>query len=656
MLDPGIGSPNAAAFLKEKKFVCTECGHGFDKKSRLERHILSHTGERPYKCTWEGCDKSFFRKDHLQRHTDASHTGVRRLNCPEKGCGKTFYEHSHLKRHIQWHSMRGNKDESTAEFNGKDVNIPKQVGRELLNVNEVKPETVSTSLNRLQSTFSATGVDHTNIKPASSRLTRVWRCPHCERMSTKKHRIRDHLQKVHGYCEKTSSELIPTCVFRPSSHGSDSLTTASVRTQDTADSAPIPAPNLVEPVYLRRDTPTKRDRTDSHNMMTGSRLSISGNAVVLGLAKNHDRMHPPPLVPSPMQDLGSIPYLDAQAEQPQSQIQCTPLHRHHPCPATSVSVPSFHPVPHSALPVPPTPPLPLTLPVTLAAAAAGVPFSPLTPGIGSSMSNPSNPSNPSNSSNPYFDPTRNRGFSMAPALEQTQRLDGCVDAGIGGDAVAHALPRTLSFASEGANGLEAFDGLDGFLSSDSDTLPLVPIKENELTTLPEHLVPQIMDLLYHTCPFSDTGCMEKFSAQKDLRAHIKNTHAGHALACKACNREFLNFKAYSRHITECSATTAFVSEPKASHLYTGGPRRKHQPSNAIDDMFPLNERKTSIDLSNVHIPHPPPMNQMSWFLCEALGIPHDKEFREEANEAAVNSNAPNKGGPECDQATAAHLQ
>jgi hypothetical protein len=34
----------------------------------MKRHRLRHTGEKPFKCEYPGCDKSFPRTDNLRRH------------------------------------------------------------------------------------------------------------------------------------------------------------------------------------------------------------------------------------------------------------------------------------------------------------------------------------------------------------------------------------------------------------------------------------------------------------------------------------------------------------------------------------------------------------------------------------------------------------
>ena len=47
-------------------YECTVCGKVYPKPSALERHIRSHTGERPFQC--EACLKWFKRKENLRLH------------------------------------------------------------------------------------------------------------------------------------------------------------------------------------------------------------------------------------------------------------------------------------------------------------------------------------------------------------------------------------------------------------------------------------------------------------------------------------------------------------------------------------------------------------------------------------------------------------
>ena len=52
------------------KFECTHpgCTKSFPSRSRLRRHVLIHTGQKPFKCLFEGCDRRFSRRDNMMQH------------------------------------------------------------------------------------------------------------------------------------------------------------------------------------------------------------------------------------------------------------------------------------------------------------------------------------------------------------------------------------------------------------------------------------------------------------------------------------------------------------------------------------------------------------------------------------------------------------
>jgi len=81
--------------------VFEKCSRTFDKKWKLDEHICTHTGERPFICTEPGCDKSFVRKSHLQRHA-ASHSEERPHTCST--CNSSFKVLSNLRKHEKLHS------------------------------------------------------------------------------------------------------------------------------------------------------------------------------------------------------------------------------------------------------------------------------------------------------------------------------------------------------------------------------------------------------------------------------------------------------------------------------------------------------------------------------------------------------------------------
>ncbi|KIJ18927.1 hypothetical protein PAXINDRAFT_166850 [Paxillus involutus ATCC 200175] len=57
------------------KYECDYCGKGFTRPSSLKIHLNSHTGEKPFVCTFEGCGRSFSVLSNMRRHARV-HTEV----------------------------------------------------------------------------------------------------------------------------------------------------------------------------------------------------------------------------------------------------------------------------------------------------------------------------------------------------------------------------------------------------------------------------------------------------------------------------------------------------------------------------------------------------------------------------------------------------
>ncbi|XP_017131529.1 zinc finger and BTB domain-containing protein 17 isoform X2 [Drosophila elegans] len=74
---------------------CPSCSLQLSCASSLKRHMIIHTGLKPYKCS--ECDSSFSQREVLKRHMDI-HTGAKRHQCPQ--CSSCFAQKSNLQQHI----------------------------------------------------------------------------------------------------------------------------------------------------------------------------------------------------------------------------------------------------------------------------------------------------------------------------------------------------------------------------------------------------------------------------------------------------------------------------------------------------------------------------------------------------------------------------
>ncbi|XP_060048701.1 POZ-, AT hook-, and zinc finger-containing protein 1 isoform X2 [Erinaceus europaeus] len=85
----------------EKPYSCPVCGLRFKRKDRMSYHVRSHDGSvgKPYIC--QSCGKGFSRPDHLNGHVKQVHTSERPHKC--QTCNASFATRDRLRSHLACH-------------------------------------------------------------------------------------------------------------------------------------------------------------------------------------------------------------------------------------------------------------------------------------------------------------------------------------------------------------------------------------------------------------------------------------------------------------------------------------------------------------------------------------------------------------------------
>lgn len=106
---------------REFKFVCKFCNKSFKRKDRLDRHIFTHTKkvfnsqssfkdsvliisfQKTFVCDFENCSKEYTNSSHLNRHKKSHklEPELASVACKQAGCLQTFTNTSNMNRHFR---------------------------------------------------------------------------------------------------------------------------------------------------------------------------------------------------------------------------------------------------------------------------------------------------------------------------------------------------------------------------------------------------------------------------------------------------------------------------------------------------------------------------------------------------------------------------
>ncbi|KAK0425778.1 hypothetical protein QR680_009380 [Steinernema hermaphroditum] len=83
----------------ERPFVCEICGASFTQKTPLRMHLRRHLNQKPYLCDYPGCNAAFVSGALLNAHKGSKHSTTIRYYPCRNGCGKNFKSVRNQERH-----------------------------------------------------------------------------------------------------------------------------------------------------------------------------------------------------------------------------------------------------------------------------------------------------------------------------------------------------------------------------------------------------------------------------------------------------------------------------------------------------------------------------------------------------------------------------
>ncbi|UXI22680.1 serine palmitoyltransferase 2-like [Sarcoptes scabiei] len=166
----------------ERPYKCNICSKSFPTIYKLNRHNYSHSGQRPFLCTWPNCSKRFNDNYHLKRHLN-THTGEKPYLCQFSGCSKRYSRSEDLRHHSKTHLVNAQITSTSINSNAGILNKSNNNNDDINNNNRSKFAFISknsnnsSTVNRSLTGVSTAGTSQKSFlsrnEPIQTRLTRL---------------------------------------------------------------------------------------------------------------------------------------------------------------------------------------------------------------------------------------------------------------------------------------------------------------------------------------------------------------------------------------------------------------------------------------------------------------------------------------------------
>lgn len=196
----------------ERPFNCNNCGKAFSSKFKLVRHLLIHSEVRKFVC--QICDRTFLRNDHLKNHYKVHDPQKKMYKCPKENCAKEYSSLMSHKKHMAYHSVED--------------------GDLKCSICSVKYETKEEILFHLKS--------HSGSRLFKSQSDKKFKCQFCDRLFLTRKDVTRHLVVHTGerdflcqFCPQRFGRKDHLVRHIKKSHANDHLASVKNETSDSAE-------------------------------------------------------------------------------------------------------------------------------------------------------------------------------------------------------------------------------------------------------------------------------------------------------------------------------------------------------------------------------------------------------------------------------------